>query len=490
MRVFVTGATGFVGRHLTMRLLREGHEVVAWVRDDRKARSILGAEVERLSTAEGDGGLRRELERADAVINLAGAPVAERWTEARKRAMRSSRVDLTERLVRVMGEGSARPQVLVSTSAVGVYGDRGDEVLDETSTTTGGFLGELSADWEAAARGAEKLGVRVALMRVGVVLGPEGGAMAKLLPIFRAGAGGALGSGRQWMPWIHLDDLVEMYVRALHEPDWSGPINVCGPEPVTNLDFTRTLAAAVRRPAFAWVPAFSLKIMFGGAAEVMLSSNRVLPRRAEALGFCFKFPALGGALEDLLDERGVSLRRLNPEDARPDHPYVKRRRPTHVLEQHTEIEAPLDETFEFFCAAENLGAITPPALGFDIQTPTPLEIKKGAVIDYRITVGPVPMTWRTVIEQWRPGEGFVDAQHRGPYRCWYHEHELWAEGERTRMIDRVHYASPFGPLGRLANPIVVNPMLRSIFGFRARVIAERFGLRSTAPARMPERRAA
>ena len=479
MNVFVTGATGFIGRALVLRLLGGGHTVSAWVRSVEHARSRLGVETELIPMAGGDAVLEAAVSRADAIVNLAGEPiVAGRWTLARKRALVESRVALTSRLVAAIQRATVRPRVLVSGSAIGLYGDRGSETLDEASREGGDFLASLCSRWESAALDAQALGVRVALIRTGIVLGPEGGALQKMLPLFRAGGGGRLGSGRQFMSWIHLRDLVEMFATAVTDSRWHGAFNGVTPSPVDNRTFTSALGRALRRPAFLPAPAPALRVLLGEASQVLLGSQRVLPLRALALGFRFRFDTLDGALRAIVSSDATSIERLSPTSPVPvaASAYLARRRPTHLLRHVTRIAAPLEETFAFFSRAGNLGLLTPPAMGFQI-TASPSSMREGAVIDYAIRLGPVPLSWRTVIEKWDPGRVFVDSQARGPYRCWWHEHHFRRDGEATLMEDRVYFAAPFGPIGRLANRLFIQSQLRRIFAYRAEAIALRFETR-------------
>jgi uncharacterized protein (TIGR01777 family) len=300
MRVFLTGATGFLGRALGARLRREGHAVVAWVRAAGRARSVLGDGVELVDVAAGEAGLRAALARCDAVVNLAGEPVLSRWTEQRRAALRASRVDLTARLAGALAGVDPRPRVLVSGSAVGFYGDRGAERLTEASNAGTGFLPELCAAWEGAAMGAERAGTRVACLRTGVVLGREGGALAQMLPPFRLGVGGRLGTGEQFLPWIHLEDWVRAALFALMDERVRGAVNVTAPVPVSNREFTRLLAGTLGRPAFLPVPGFALRVLFGEAASILLESQRAEPGRLAALGFAHAFPTLEPALRELL----------------------------------------------------------------------------------------------------------------------------------------------------------------------------------------------
>jgi uncharacterized protein (TIGR01777 family) len=242
---------------------------------------------------------RESLDRADAIVHLAGEPVAQRWTAEVKRRIRESRVEGTRRLVEALSALPRRPGVLVTASAVGYYGARGDELLDESSPPGAGFLPEVCVAWENEAQAAAALGMRVATIRIGVVLDARGGALARMLLPFRLGAGGRLGSGQQWMSWIHLADLAEQFRFALENPV-TGVWNGVAPVAVTNREFTKELAQALHRPALLPVPALALKIAFGEMSEVLLESQHVAPRAAQAAGFRFRFPQLGPALADLL----------------------------------------------------------------------------------------------------------------------------------------------------------------------------------------------
>ncbi|MGC9969175.1 MAG: TIGR01777 family oxidoreductase [Bryobacteraceae bacterium] len=276
MNIAVTGASGFVGRALAARLVAAGH-------------SVYPVKL-RVSTT---------VPPSDAVVHLAGEPVAQRWTAEAKRRILRSRAEGTRRLVESLGRLSPRPATLISASAIGVYGARGDKFLAEDSAPGSGFLADVCVVWERNAGVANALGIRVVILRIGVVLGHRG-ALARMLPVFKLGAGGRLGSGRQWMSWIHIDDLTALIEFALGARRLRGPVNATAPNPVTNAEFTRTLASTLHRPAFAAVPEFALKLMFGEMASVLLDSQRVLPKAALAAGFQFRYPDLGAALGDLV----------------------------------------------------------------------------------------------------------------------------------------------------------------------------------------------
>lgn len=479
MRVLVTGATGFVGRALVPALQHEGHRVVVFARSARRARARLGADIDAVDATAGADALSAALRGCDAVINLAGEPIAgKRWTQARRAALRSSRVIATRELVQAMARTPTKPRVLVSASAVGFYGNRGDAVLDERAQPGTGFLAELCIEWEAAAMVAKAFGARVVLPRIGVVLGRDGGALGKMLPPFSLGLGGPMGSGQQYLPWIHLHDLVRILVSALTDDRIEGPVNAVAPDAVTNREFSKALGSALQRPAVVPVPSLALRLAMGEAAAVLLDGQRVAPAVLARIGFPFLFPTLTSALADIVGGTDVTLTTItDPIDAHGSElgrQYLDRQRPIYELRTTTMVNAPLAETFEFFSKAENLGLITPSSMGFLI-TKQPAAIAENVQIDYRVRVNGLPINWRTRIVTWRPGERFVDFQEKGPYRAWWHEHAFHARGERTLMEDRVCYAPPMGPLGRMANGLFIKPVLRQIFRYRSDVIALRFG---------------
>ncbi len=291
MRVVVTGGTGLVGRPLCRALAGAGHSVVGVGRKPALT-PVTTLTWDRVAEA---------LRDAQAIVNLAGEPIAAgRWTTARKAAIRDSRVLATRALVDAAAGMSPRPTVLVNASAVGFYGPHGDELLDETTPPGEGFLADVCRDWEAEALRAEALGIRVVLLRLGIVLAPDGGALAKMLLPFRAALGGPLGSGRQWMSWIHRDDVLGLVLAALATEGYRGPVNATAPAPVTNREFTHTLAGVVSRPAILPVPGFALHLVMGEMADMLLTGQRVLPKVAEAQAYEWKFPVLAAALKDIV----------------------------------------------------------------------------------------------------------------------------------------------------------------------------------------------
>ncbi len=297
MRALVTGATGFVGRRLIEQLERP----VVLSRNACRAAAQLGDVEAHAWDAEGRPP-PAAFEGVDTVFHLAGEPVAEgRWTAAKKRRIRDSRINTTRRLVEAMASRRERPRVFVSASAVGWYGDRGNDVLDESSPPNDDFLAQVCKAWEAEAGKARELGIRVVMLRIGLVLGPGGGAIAQLSPIFKRGLGGRLGSGRQWMPWVHIDDVVRLAMLAADNQELHGPMNAVSPGVVTNAEFTQTLANTLNRKAFLPSPAFALRLLLGEFATSLLASQRVTPRVATDAGYGFRYPQLDIALRAILE---------------------------------------------------------------------------------------------------------------------------------------------------------------------------------------------
>ncbi len=309
MEVFVTGGSGFVGRALCRALIEGGHSVTVLTRSTRAAESLPRGVGRLLGDPTRPGPWQEEAARHQGFVNLAGASIFGRWTGAYKKLLRSSRLETTRNLVAALrrreggregGRERQRPAVLVSASAVGYYGFSNDRELSESSPPGEDFLARLCQDWEAAARQAESLGVRVVLARLGIVLAADGGALGRMLPIFRKGLGGRLGSGRQWFSWIHRADLVRAMVKCLEDENLSGPVNCTAPRPVTNQELTRTLGRVLARPALLPAPGFAVRLALGQFGSVLLEGQRVLPQRLLQAGYRFRHPELEEALRDLV----------------------------------------------------------------------------------------------------------------------------------------------------------------------------------------------
>ncbi len=297
MRVAVTGATGFVGKHLCAMLQERKHEVVALTRDAAKAPR--GTQAKQWDGRDAEA-LKAATAGCDAIVNLAGENIfAKKWDADFRKTIRASRIDCTKACVEACKAG---PKILVNASATGYYGPRGPEVCDEESMADmWNFLSSVCLEWEAEAKKAEAGGVRVVLLRIGVVLGRDGGAIQKMLPPFRAGFGGPIGKGDQFLSWIHIDDVCGMAIRAIEEAGWKGPFNGTAPHPVTNKEFSKVLARLLRRPSLFVTPPFVMKLMLGDVAELVTTGQNVVPKKALAGGYEYRYPALEGALRNLLD---------------------------------------------------------------------------------------------------------------------------------------------------------------------------------------------
>jgi hypothetical protein len=296
MQVVITGGTGFVGRTLAGKLAAAGHRVTVLSRRTVATPAAPGIEIVRWNPIQPSPAL---FDGKDAVINLAGESIAVgRWTAARKQRILDSRVHPTRSLVSALKVGENRLRVLINASATGYYGSRGDEDLDEESPAGSDFLARVCIAWEAEARTAEALGLRVVLTRLGMVLGRGGGVLAKMLLPFRLGLGGPLGSGRQWLSWVHLDDVVASILLALENETIRGPLNVTSPNPVRNREFTRTLGQVLRRPAYLPLPSPVLRLGLGEMADLLLTGQRALPVRLKSLGYNHRFPDLEEALRN------------------------------------------------------------------------------------------------------------------------------------------------------------------------------------------------
>jgi uncharacterized protein len=308
MKILITGSAGLVGTALTQDLQRAGHTVCRLVRPGTSTQASGNSQGFDVNWNPSTGELGGAAVGADAVINLAGASIADgRWTPQRKQLLRSSRVDTTRALVQAIAKMSARPRVLVSASATGYYGNRGDETLTEASQPGNDFLSGIAKEWESEALKAEVLGIRVVRARFGVILAKHGGALPQMMRPFQFGIGGKIATGKQWMSWITLDDVVAILRLALENGNITGPLNVVSPQPVTNADFTKILAAALRRPALFPAPAFALRLLLGEMADaLLLSSQRALPAQLQKLNHPFLHPDLKSALKAILARAAIT----------------------------------------------------------------------------------------------------------------------------------------------------------------------------------------
>ena len=448
-RIGVTGASGFIGTALVEALLARGEQVIAFSRGGNLPASLGRARIELLDvTSKGCvPALAAALEGLDAVVHLAGETVAGRWSQAKKQRIHDSRQLGTRNVVDAMRACTAGPRAFVCASASGYYGSRHDEPLTEEAPPGDDFLARVCVDWEREAMRAADFGIRTVCLRQGLVLAAHDGALAQMLPVFRAGVGGPLGSGSQWWPWIHLEDDVALMLFAIDHDACRGAVNAVSPDLTTNARFSQALGHALRRPSLAYAPSLALGLVLGEFAQTLLSSQLMLPARAQDLGFVWRHESLDRALLDIVDPDSGREPRLT------------------VFESSQVVEAALPRVFLFFSDPVNLAVLTLPALDFRILTPGPIEMRRGCVLDYQLRVRGFPLRWKTLVERWELQTRFIDLQLRGPYLLWRHRHDFVPVDGGIEVRDRIEYALPLAPLSDLALRTVAAD-LRRIFTYR------------------------
>ncbi|PIR00080.1 MAG: TIGR01777 family protein [Nitrospinae bacterium CG11_big_fil_rev_8_21_14_0_20_45_15] len=453
MKVMVTGATGFVGRELIKKLNQKGHEILVLTRNPDTARlkipvhcTIRAWNPEKESLPVG------LLKGVDAIINLAGEGIADgRWSVSRKRKIIESRVLAVRRLVEAMAGTDDRPKVFVSASAIGFYGDRGDEFLDETSAKGEGFLSDVCQDWENEILKAKELGVRTVACRIGMVLGHDGGALAKMLVPFKLGVGGNIASGTQWMSWIHVSDLVNVMIHSIENSAMNGIYNAVNPNWVRNETFTKTLGKILKRPTLLPIPQPVLKLALGELSELLLASQRVKANKLTDTGFQFQYPQLAVALKEVCD-----------------HKY-------HEIELEQWVPQSIEKTFEFFKEAKNLEKLTPEFLKFKVLKQSTKSLEEGTKINYRLSLHGIPIHWQSEIIGWEPNHKFSDVQVKGPYGYWHHTHEFEKKNGGTLIKDRILYQAPFGIAGDLLAGSFIRKDLEAIFNYRCKAVEIELG---------------
>jgi len=448
MKVMVSGATGFIGKELIKKLNEKGHEIVVLTRNLESAKFHIPVHCELVNWDPKVQSLSPSaLKGVDAVINLAGEGIADgRWSPIRKRDLIESRIHSTRRLVDAMTYMDKKPRVFLSASAIGFYGERRNELLDETKPKGKGFLSDICQSWEDEALRANELGVRTANFRIGMVLGHDGGALNKILPPFKFGVGGNLGNGSQWMSWIHIKDLADMFIYGIENCSVKGIYNAVSPNPITNKEFTKKLGKVLNRPTLFPVPKFVLKIVLGELSELLLNSQKVSGQKITDEGFRFKFPGINSALKEICR-----------------HSY-------HEINLEQWVPQPVGRTFSFFKEATNLERITPKFLNFKVLKQSTPEIEEGTKINYRLSLHGFPVGWQSKITDWKPNKMFSDIQLKGPYSHWYHTHEFEEKNGGTLIKDRVLYKVPFGLPGDIVAGKWIKKDLQEIFNYRHKVI--------------------
>lgn len=459
MKILMTGATGLVGRELGLELVRRGHTLNIISRDKKRAVKDCPFPCLAFEWNFRDASFPAEsLDGVDAIIHLAGEGVADkRWSREHKEKIYRSRVHSTRILVEKLKTNKNNVRHFILASATGFYGGRGDDVLTESTGTGDGFLSEVCRDWEAALftanpKNSNGVPIRTVAIRTGVVLSPEGGALTKMIPIFQKGMGAILGAGSQWVSWIHMRDLVGLFSFAL-ESNCSGVINGVAPTPVTNRQFSESLAKHLGTRLAIPVPAFALKTLLGEMSQILLGSARVSAEEALRLGFKFHFSKVEDAFGDILVE-------------------FQNQRQVYIQKQW--ISKPPKEVFAFFSDEKNLERLTPELVNFHVLQKSTPSLQQGTEIDYKLKLHGFPIKWKTLIETWDPPREFVDRQIKGPYSYWHHTHRFEELKGGTLLVDRVIYKAPMGVVGQVVAGWKIQRDVDEIFTFRKNTISELF----------------
>ncbi len=452
MKILVAGASGFIGNELLKKLTDYKYEIVVLTRNLDKATFRLPVLCKAYEWEPESGNLPlKSLEGIDAVINLTGENIASgRWSVNQKKSIENSRILSARNLVSAMKNLDKKPKVFLSASAIGFYGDNGDKEMNENSLPGSDFLSQICQKWETEIFKAEELGIRTVALRIGMVLGHDGGALQKMLPPFQIGLGGKLGSGKNWISWIHLEDLTEMIVHALTATNLNGPVNAISPYPETNEQFTKTMGKVLKLPTIFTVPTFALKFVLGELSSLLLASQRVSAKKILRSEFSFKFPHLEQALTEICSRK------------------------FHEIHLEQWINQPIEKTYSFFKEAKNLERLTPDFLRFKVLNQSPKEIQKGAKINYRLWLRCIPFWWQSQIVEWEPNFRFSDKQIRGPYSYWLHIHEFTEKDGGTLIRDKVSYRAPFGVFGDVITNIFIKKDLEKIFSYRKQMIEKIF----------------
>ncbi|MDA8791828.1 TIGR01777 family oxidoreductase [Bacteriovoracaceae bacterium] len=455
MKFLITGATGLVGSHLVQSLFEKGYDQVNVLsRNATKAQNSFSFPVKCFEWNPSTGQIDMNcFEGVDVIIHLAGESVAQRWSQSRKDKILNSRVQGTKLIANSIKKLKIPPKKIISTSAIGIYGSRASELLSSVSTPGEGFLADVCLNWEAPIRELSLENTQALILRVGIVLSLKGGALQQMLPPFQAGVAGNLGDGKQYMSWIHIDDLIRQFIFLAENKVDQSIYNGVSPQPETNASFTKSLGRVLRRPTAIPIPSIGLKVLFGEMSEILLNSQRVEPKNFTLEGFNFKFKNLEDALEDLLQHK------KNGEYALTAYQWINKNR---------------SEVFNFFSSEKNLERITPKYLKFQVLDKSTPQLEAGTIINYQLSLHGVPMKWKTRINQFEENSFFIDEQIKGPYTKWLHTHQFLDCGQGTLIKDHIVYKIPLGFLGRIFLSFFINKDVNSIFKYRKKSIATIF----------------
>ena len=451
-RILVTGASGHIGYNICKAILKSEIELLVLGRkNESNFRRNFSWPCEYFQWSNPTESFPpTEAMDVDAVIHLMGEPLDEkRWTEQKKNEFRSSRIKSTRNMVQAINGSLGRIKIFLTASAIGIYGEGADCTFTEKSKIGDSFLAKLCHDWE---KEAEKSCCRNAQLRFGIVLANDSRALKKMLPVFENGFGGVLASGNQWMSWIHIDDVVGITMKIINAPKLVGQINVVSPEPVRNREFTKLLASALKTKALFPVPKIALRIVLGEMADVVLSSQKVLPEKVAENNYTFKYTNLADAFSSIFSWKESCHDRL--------------------FEQQQWTPKPLNEVFDFFSDVKNLELLTPPLLKFKVLDKSTENIQEGSKINYKLKIHGVPTKWTSLITDWQPMNEFSDVQLKGPYAKWYHRHLFKSFAGGVLLEDKVVYRLPFSQIGGNLLHWFILKDIKAIFSYRRKRIQE------------------
>lgn len=446
MKILIAGGTGLVGQELGKALVAKGHELYILTRSKEKA--SLNCPFPHTALNYDELQSHPVIEKLDSIVNLAGTNLTDqRWNKNFKQLLYNSRINTTKQLTELAKSKCKCLSSFVSTSAVGIYGDTGLSEVTEDHEKSYGFLGKLCQDWEEPV--IELKDIRSVILRVGIVFSEKGGALAEMVPPIQAGVGGHLASGNQYMSWIDIDDLVNMFVFAI-EQNISGTFNAVAPNPETNRSITKKIADHLSRKTLLPVPYFALRLIMGEMATHLVEIQNISSQKIQSKGFQFIYKNVQDSI----------IKRVPKLNARMERRLI--------FEQW--IPEPKEEVFPFFSEAKNLEKITPENLNFKILSTSTEKIEKNTKIHYKLKIQGIPVGWTTLITDWNPPHHFADNQEKGPYKKWYHQHFFTDLAGGTLMTDQVDLVLPLGPVGYGAASWKVLSDVQKIFKYRREVI--------------------
>ncbi len=451
MNILLTGATGFIGQELGIQLVQSGHQITVVSRNAESAINKLPFPCEVIECDLVNNKIQPNLlKEIQIVIHLAGENIGDsRWTSEQKQKILDSRILSTHNLYSSF-PNNHKIETIIQSSAIGYYGNKGDELLDENSNSGSGFLSHVCQQWEQTARQSiqqikNNSHIRTIYLRTGVVLSEYGGALEKMILPFKNNIGSAVGSGNQFLSWVHIIDLVSIFNWLIENKNISGIVNAVSPDPVTNLELSKKLAKLFNTFLLPAVPTFAIRMALGEMSELVLSSQKVSPNVLIKNNFKFKFDTIETALESVCQS---AVKNEIVFQTKQYLPFTKK------------------TVFSFFSKAENLESITPPLLCFKIKSMSTPVIQKNTEITYQLKIHNIPVEWVTNIEDWEPEHRFIDNQIKGPYRKWHHTHEFFDLSNGTLMVDTIRYKLPLGQWGALAAGWLVKNDVQNIFNYR------------------------